>query len=137
MMKMPVQVTIDSFADGQRLRQSAAGDLYRKGDHYYLRYEEADPEMEGTVTTIKLERGRIRLVRSGTVRSELVFVEGQSCRGSYETPQGNLELQTVTTAMMSDLAEGLGTADWSYELYVAGERTGSFRLQLTIEARAD
>lgn len=136
-MKRQVHVEIESFADGQRIRQSVTGDLYRKGDHYYLRYDEADPEMKGTVTTIKLERDRIRLVRSGNVRSELVFIQGKSCRGAYDTPQGSLELQTMTRSMMSELSEGLGTVDWSYDLYVSGEMAGAFRLRLTLSERLD
>ncbi|MFE5322570.1 DUF1934 domain-containing protein [Paenibacillus sp. NPDC056579] len=131
-MKKPVHVSIESFADGQRIRQNAAGDLYRKGDHYYVRYDEADPEMKGTVTTIKLEQDRIRLVRSGTVRSELVFATGRECSGSYETPQGVLQLQTMTRSITSELIDGLGIVDWTYDLLVAGEKTGEFRLRLTI-----
>lgn len=134
-MKKAVSVVIESFSEGQRMQQSVQGELFPKGDHYYLRYEEADPEMSGTMTTIKLERDRIRLLRSGSVRSELTFVQGQSCRGSYEMPQGSLELHTDTTSMIIDLLEGLGTVDWSYDLYVAGEKSGSFRLKVTIALR--
>lgn len=131
-MKTAVSVTIESYSEGQRVQQSAVGQLYQKGDHYYLRYEESDPEMSGTMTTIKLERDRIRLLRSGNVRSELTFVQGQSCRGVYEMPQGILELHTATSFLTMELAEGLGTVDWSYDLYVAGEKAGSFRLRVTI-----
>ncbi|MCS7464556.1 DUF1934 domain-containing protein [Paenibacillus doosanensis] len=133
--KRPVKVSIESLMDGQSVRQQAEGDLYLKGGRYYLRYNEEDPEMKGTVTTMKLEETRIWIARSGSVRSEQTFVVGQRCRGSYETPQGSLELHTVTSSMSAELSEGLGTVEWSYELFVQGEPTGVFRLRLTIAER--
>ncbi|WP_036746751.1 DUF1934 domain-containing protein [Paenibacillus sp. UNC451MF] len=134
-MKTAVSVNIESYSEDQRVQQQVDGDLYQKGDHYYLRYEESDPEMSGTMTTIKLERERIRLLRSGNVRSELTFVQGQSCRGVYEMPQGTLQMHTLTNSLIMELTGGLGTVDWSYDLYVLGEKSGSFRLKVTISTR--
>ncbi|WP_282938245.1 DUF1934 domain-containing protein [Paenibacillus sp. RC67] len=134
-MKTAVSVNIESYSEGERVQQRVDGDLYQKSNHYYLRYEESDPEMSGTMTTIKLEQDRIRLLRNGNVRSELTFVQGQTCRGVYEMPQGTLELHTTTNSLSMELADGLGTVDWSYDLYVAGEKSGSFRLKATIALR--
>ncbi|OXM83178.1 DUF1934 domain-containing protein [Paenibacillus rigui] len=134
-MKKSVQVSIESYSDGQEISQKAQGDLYRKGDHYYLRYEETEAEMRGTVTTVKLEQARIRIVRSGAIRSEQEFIVGKSCQGIYETPQGRMGLETVTHAMYYDWSDGLGTVEWSYDLFVMGDPAGRYRLRFHIAER--
>ena len=53
--------------------QKARGDLYRKGDHTYIRYEEEPNELGRTVTLIKLEDNQIRIVRQGDVQAEQTF----------------------------------------------------------------
>lgn len=132
-MKKQVQVSIESYiADDQRITQSVQGDLYQKGDHYYLRYDESDPDLRGTVTTVRLERERIRIVRSGAVRSEQDFVVGKPCPGVYVTPQGRMGLETLTHTLNYDWNEGIGTVEWSYDLHVMGEAAGTYQLRFHI-----
>ncbi|MDF2962319.1 MAG: hypothetical protein K0S39_4054 [Paenibacillus sp.] len=130
-----VHILIESYIDDQHIVQNADGDLYPKGNRYYVRYDETAPEMKGTVTTIKLEDESIRIIRQGSLRSEQSFARGQRLRGYYDTPQGKLELETVTESLAIKLTKGIGMADWSYVLYVMGERAGNYRLRLTITAR--
>jgi len=129
---MKVHIQIESRIDDQLIVQEADGDLYTKGNHYYLRYLESSDEMKGTATTIKLEQQSIRIIRQGSLRSEQTFICGRRLKGYYETPQGKLELETVTESLAVNLTGGLGTAQWDYELYVTGERSGVYRLKLTI-----
>lgn len=131
-MKRAVHIKIDSYAEEQHIVQHVHGDLYKKGEHYYLRYDETEPEMQGTVTTIKLERERIRIVRHGSVRSEQEFAVGRPLQGLYETPQGRMGLETVTHAMHYDWIDGLGTVEWSYDLFVMGDAAGTYRLRFHI-----
>src|SRR4051794_37152652 len=103
MIPVKVHVLIESYIEEQQIIQKADGDLYPKGAHYYLRYNEPGPEMAGTVTTIKLERESIRIIRQGSLRSEQNFVSGQRLKGYYDTPEGRLELETVTGALVVGL----------------------------------
>jgi uncharacterized beta-barrel protein YwiB (DUF1934 family) len=130
---LKVYVIIESnIEQDQTIIQRTAGDLYRKGDHYYLRYSETSDEMKGTSTTIKLERESIRIIRQGSLRSEQTFIKGQRIKGYYDTPQGKLELETETGALNLSFTDGIGFAEWNYDLYVMGERSGSYRLKLTV-----
>ncbi|WP_240415469.1 DUF1934 domain-containing protein [Paenibacillus periandrae] len=132
-----VNIQIESRIDEDPFtRHSVEGDLYPKGDHYYLRYKDTDPEMAGTSTLIKLETGLVRIIRQGNVRSEQTFVAGQRLKGYYEAPHGKLELEAVTEQLNIQLEQGLGTVDWSYELFVMGERAGTYRLRLIISDKA-
>jgi uncharacterized beta-barrel protein YwiB (DUF1934 family) len=130
-----VNVLIESCIDDQNIVQKAEGDLYPKGSHYYLRYEEMDPEMKGTVTTIRLERDSIRIIRRGHLRSEQTFISGRRLHGYYDTAQGKIELETVTNTIFVDLIDGMGIVEWSYELYLMGEKSGAYRLRLIVTER--
>ncbi|PZE20102.1 DUF1934 domain-containing protein [Paenibacillus xerothermodurans] len=130
-----VRVVIESSTGNEHISQDADGELYAKGNHYYLRYNEASAEMARTVTTIRLGPDSIRVIRQGALRSEQTFVRGQRLHGYYDTPQGKLGLETKTDALAVDLIDGLGVVEWSYELYVMGELSGTYRLRLTVSAR--
>ncbi|MCR8636158.1 DUF1934 domain-containing protein [Paenibacillus radicis (ex Xue et al. 2023)] len=132
---MKVHILIDSFIEDQHIAQNADGDLYLKGNHYYLRYNEEAPEMEGTVTIIKLGQDSIRILRQGSLRSEQTFIKGQRLNGYYDTPQGKLDMETLTESLAINLTGGLGTAEWSYELFVMGDRAGVYKLRLTVTAK--
>jgi uncharacterized beta-barrel protein YwiB (DUF1934 family) len=128
-----VKIQIASYIDNDPgIQQVAEGDLYHKGSHCYLRYKETDPEMAGTSTLIKLESGLVRIIRQGSVRSEQTFKAGQRLKGYYDTPQGKLELETDTEQLTMQLLGGLGTVEWSYALFVMGEKAGIYRLKLTV-----
>ncbi|NOU91999.1 DUF1934 family protein [Paenibacillus sp. LMG 31456] len=131
---MKVHILIESYIEDQLITQNTDGDLYLKGNHYYLRYNEEAPEMKGTVTMIKLGQDSIRIIRQGSLRSEQTFISGQRVKGYYDTPQGKLDMETQTESLTINLVGGLGTAEWSYELYVMGDRTGAYRLRLTVTA---
>ncbi|SFL92738.1 Uncharacterized beta-barrel protein YwiB, DUF1934 family [Paenibacillus sp. 1_12] len=131
-----VNIQIESRIDKDPvIRQNVEGELYPKGNHYYLRYKETDPEMAGTSTLIKLEAGLVRIIRQGSVRSEQTFVAGQRLKGYYEAPHGKLELEADTQQLNVQLDQGLGTVEWCYDLFVMGDRAGTYRLQLMINAK--
>jgi uncharacterized beta-barrel protein YwiB (DUF1934 family) len=136
MMNTPlnVHIRIESYIEDEVITQAADGNLYLKGNHYYLRYLEESPEMKGTVTLIKLGQDSIRIIRQGSLHSEQTFIRGQAVKGYYSTPQGKLEMETVTDSLAINLVEGLGTVEWSYVLFVMGDRIGEYRLKLTVSA---
>lgn len=129
-----VRILIESYIDDQVITQNVDGDLYHKGSHYYLRYIEEASEMKGTTTLIKLGQESIRIIRQGSLRSEQTFVNGQRLNGYYDTPQGKLDMETLTESLTINLHDGLGTAEWSYVLFVMGDRAGAYRLRLTVAA---
>jgi uncharacterized beta-barrel protein YwiB (DUF1934 family) len=131
--KRRVRIRIESTQDGQQTLQTADGDLYPKGDHVYIRYEEAQSELGRTTTLLKLEPGQIRIIRQGDVASEQTFVPGERRIGFYQTVQGRLELEMQTHGLESEVSQGLGWVTWSYELFVQGEPAGLYEIKLVIQ----
>lgn len=135
--KRPVILTIHSTAEGQEpILQRLRGDMYAKGDHWYLRYNEPEAELGRTATTVRIDQDHIRVIRQGDVRSEQIFALHGQRHGYYDTPQGKLELSTDTVSLQVALgaADGLGTVSWEYELSVAGESAGRYRLRIEVAA---
>jgi uncharacterized beta-barrel protein YwiB (DUF1934 family) len=131
--KQRVRIRIESKQEGQETLQLAQGDLYPKGKHFYIRYEEAEAELGRTTTLLKLETGQLRIIRQGDVESEQKFVPGERSVGFYQTTQGRLELEMHTHGMSSDLNLGLGWVSWSYDLIVQGEPAGFYEIKLVIQ----
>jgi uncharacterized beta-barrel protein YwiB (DUF1934 family) len=128
--KQRVRLRIESKQGGQESLQVAQGDLYPKGKHFYIRYEDAELS---TTTLLKLETGQMRIIRHGDVESEQSFVPGERSIGFYQTAQGRLELEMHTHGMSSNLHHGLGWVSWSYDLIVQGEPAGLYEIKLVIQ----
>ncbi|MFC5450439.1 DUF1934 domain-containing protein [Paenibacillus aestuarii] len=131
--KQRVRIRIESRSGSETTVQKARGELYRKGDHSYIRYEEAPNELGRTVTLIKLETDQIRIIRQGDVQAEQTFVPGEKRAGFYHTPQGRLELETETHELTSEAVHGIGVTRWSYDLYASGTHAGHYRIKLLIQ----
>ncbi len=131
--KKQVRVRIESESAQQKIVQNVDGELYSKGDHYYVRYAEPDPEMGRTMTTLRLDPRSVRIIRHGDVASEQMFTAGEEHVSPYATAHGTLEIKTRTDQLHFQLSEGLGTVRWTYRLTVSGEDAGLYSLTLTIQ----
>lgn len=144
--KRRVSITLESFASGERIKRSMEGDLFLKGRQLYIRYDEPpEAEMGRTVTTLKVEREELRIVRHGDVRFEQSFIAGKRHIGYLQTQQGRMELETETVSLdvrYGDLPNSLDgnisvpedplTIGWVYKLSVMGEDAGEYRLSLRV-----
>jgi uncharacterized beta-barrel protein YwiB (DUF1934 family) len=130
--KQRVRILIESRQDGQKTLQEALGELYVKGGHAYVRYEEQASELGRTTSLLRLEPAQIKIIRQGDVQSEQTFVAGEKRAGFYQTAQGKLELEMQTRELHTDLSHGLGTVSWKYDLYVAGDYAGLYKIKLSI-----
>lgn len=131
--KRKVRVRLDSVNGGQQIVHEAEGDLYKKNDHIYIRYEETEPEMGQTTTIVKIEKNRMKIMRHGEISSEQSFIPGESTNGFYQTVQGRLILVIQTHSLHNRLNDnGTGELEWSYDLEVMEEQAGLFTIKLTI-----
>ncbi|WP_167859449.1 DUF1934 domain-containing protein [Paenibacillus cymbidii] len=126
-----VPLTIAGGSEDDRIERRTQADLYRKGQHVYLRYSELEEEMGRTTTTVRLGPDGVRIIRHGDVRSEQTFSAGETHRGYYETAHGKVELATSTRELHMRLEETGGDVQWRYELSVSGDPAGMFTLRLS------
>ena len=97
----------------------AEGKLYKKGNAYYLRYDETEVTgMEGTTTTIKIIENCIHMVRKGTVNSHMIFENGKRSKSFYDTFYGVFMLEIYTTEVSSDFNENGGNLELKYRINI-------------------
>ena len=132
-MKRAVRIRIESRQEENVNVQQARGHLYLNGGVYYLRYAEPEDELGAVMTTVRWDGEQIRIVRRGSVDSEMTFRAGQRTFGTYALPQGRAMLECRTERIDARIGGGFGTIAWSYDLYIDGMHAGQLGLKLVIE----
>ncbi|ETI69846.1 DUF1934 domain-containing protein [Neobacillus vireti] len=127
--EIPVKINVKTTIDEQETFELVVfGRAYRKGDAFYLRYEEVHEE--GTVRTIvKVANEEALILRSGAVKMRLPFRLHTELRGSYEMPFGTFE--TITMARRIEHKEGL--IDILYDFTMQGSPAGRYHLEITFQ----
>lgn len=118
--------TVEFVTDGWMEDDGAEG--------YRVSYEETElTGMTGTVTTFCVQPGRIAMLRTGTLNSEMVFEEGQKHVSLYETPYGSLTIGVLAKRVRAGLDSQGGDMDIRYEVELdntlIGENTFLIRVR--------
>lgn len=109
------------------------GQFDRDGAGYTLRYRESEATgMEGTTTIIRVEDGRVTLLRDGPFQSQMVFEEGRRHLSLYQTPYGAMEVGVHTGHLRNGLNDAGGDLEIDYHLEVDHRLAGSnlFRIHV-------
>ncbi len=109
------------------------GRLYKKADAYYITYNETGMTgMEGTTTTLKVEEGKVTLIRNGTVSSTFVFEKGKKNISHYSTEFGVFTIGVKAEEIDSQIDEAGGFVSIIYSLDMSGQEPGRNEFLMTI-----
>lgn len=118
----------------------ADAEWYRRGDRFYLFYEEQPDECGVPVKTrMKYREGLLELTRRGGAESHMVFEAGKVHSTDYPTPYGNLPLDVVTgrVSLGAEPTESAGPAEFAgclvtvdYILENGGRQLGVYQLKI-------
>lgn len=138
-MKQAVTISIEgkqSFpgSEPEVVRTQARGTLEDRGEAgIRLSYQESeDSGLEGSVTTLQVEPGRVVLERTGPLSSRMVFEEGKERRCAYATPYGTIGLTVRTRKLQARLDSQGGEVSIDYDLELDGAGTGRHALDLQV-----
>lgn len=139
--QMPVKITIHTtiWSDGEKqtVEFTTEGQFYKKTNANFIQYEEVHEE--GKMNTIvKFTAQEIMIIRSGTLKMRLRFMENKQIEGVYHTPYGNLAVSTVTKELKNsfDQTERAGTVEILYDLMMDRAHAGTYHMVVTFkEAR--
>lgn len=137
MAETTVQITIQSLRSletgKESMTQHAQGLLLREGGDWILTYREgAESGLGSTRTTLRVERSRVTLNRTGELKSHMVFEVGRSHTSLYETSYGRLPMTIRTLKLKTELTEAGGTVLIHYHIELGGGSAGETRLRLTL-----
>ena len=128
--KLPVMLSIrgEQYFDGidpDATELMTEGTMTLTENGMVLAYEEtALTGMEGTTTSFQIQGPQVILTRSGTVNSQMVFVEGRQHTSLYETPFGELSVDIQTSVLKHNLTERGGLMEIKYSIAVEHTVTG-------------
>lgn len=107
------------------------GQLFLKNNALYLRYTEVI-ENQKTQIMFKFEENRVRMNRSGDILTKFSFVKSQRIPALYQTPTGQMQLETLTTlmALNIDHEETHGEVAIDYVLYAMQQIVGQYEIRL-------
>ena len=113
------------------------GRLYQRNGYCYLVYDESEISgMEGLRTTLRFNDKSLRMKRTGKngPQSELYFEEGRRFMSTYDTPDGYMGIEVLTTAVRNlvDKEAGKGRIDVEYDVSLDGVAEGRNRITIDL-----
>ena len=117
----------------EEIELTVHGKLYFRGGSVFISYEEsAMTGMENTRTTLKVEPGRVEIIRTGKNHSRLCFQEGLRHESLYRTPYDLLQLATVTHHLVTHMGQEGGTLEIRYQVELEGQLASENHLQIEV-----
>lgn len=105
-----------------------AGTHRRIGGMDYVHYRESALEsgqeaqsVQEDQILLKLSESSVEIVRSGMIRSRMIFEEGKRIPAEYETPYGRIEMEVAGKRLEVRREDGQIRIDLRYRLERAGE----------------
>ena len=98
-----------------------------------IQYEESDlTGLSGVTTTFRVEQDQVVLKRTGKLRSEMVFREGQSHDSLYQMEFGTLMITVCATRIFAQLDNSGGMIDLVYTIDIEQGTAGTVDYHLLI-----
>lgn len=134
--KVLISVKTVQYVDGQpeSVELITQGEYYKEGNEYFAEYQESEISgMEGTKTIMKINDDTLRIMRSGTTTSDLIFKKGIDHVSLYNTPFGTLEVMIKPKKVDIDINENGGNVKLAYKMEAFGLNTIENALELNIK----
>jgi uncharacterized beta-barrel protein YwiB (DUF1934 family) len=128
----------DTGADSTEL--VTEGRLCARPYGYDLMYNESElTGMEGTKTTFQVRKkgadeGKVVLLRSGQVNSQMIFETGRKHYSLYETPYGTMTVDISTSRVDTDIGDSGGNIEIDYAIEIEHRVTGESRFRINVRA---
>jgi len=140
MRDITIKITGKQVYDGgeeDQMEFITDGRLYQRNGYCYLIYDESEISgMEGLKTTLRFNDKSLKMKRVGKngPQSELYFEEERRFMSSYDTPEGPLGIEVLTTAVRNlvDKEEGKGRLDVEYDISLDGMAEGKNRITIDL-----
>lgn len=119
--------------DDVDIEMMAEGDFSIEDGKFFIDYDETEATgMEGTKTTIEIDKNYVSLTREGTVDTTLLFIEGRQTSSYYDTPYGTMMMGINTEKVNADLTENGGTVDVKYSMSMNNLFSGTNTFQIQV-----
>ena len=108
-------------------------DFYKADGVYFCDYAESEiTGLSGTNTSIEIGDNYVSLNRTGTVNSQMLFMEGRKTTSLYSMPFGELVIDIHTKSLKKNIDEKGGTLKIDYIIGITNSSSGHNVFDITI-----
>lgn len=119
--------------DSSNIELVTEGDFYKEDGVYFCDYAESElTGLKGTDTSIEIGSDYVSLVRSGTVNSQMLFMEGRKTSSLYAMPFGELMIDIYTQKLNVDINDSGGNICVDYSIDINNTATGLNNFEISI-----
>ncbi|MCM1467463.1 MAG: DUF1934 domain-containing protein [Alistipes sp.] len=112
------------------------GKYYERNNKRYIRYEEQQEDMSGTVINIiKIGPEGVEIVKKGLVGAQMVFREKEKINTCYETPYGIMMITIYTDHVQYTVNEDRIEVNLAYNIEMNGEALSDAKVYIKVEPR--
>lgn len=134
-MKKEVLISISNFQyevdQEESVEVVTTGTYYEKNGKAFVRYEEVSDDGKVTKNTIKIEQGRLELIKRGESNAHMVFEPEKENRTYYTTPYGEILVQINTTSLTIQEGDSI-RVKIVYDLYMNDTRISECHIDIGI-----
>ena len=108
------------------------GKVVQMNSSYYIRFQETY-ETGVIPVTVKIDpAGIVTLTRKGETTTRMRFDKGERFETLYRTPQGTVNIETMTKDLQISYTDKpfSGSVSIEYDLFLGKEKLGDYKLQL-------
>lgn len=111
--------------DPELIELTTEGTLERNGDGWIICYEESElTGLKGVTTTFRILPGKVSLIRTGALKSEMHFEVGQYHHSLYQMEFGALQITVYASQVDYELNEAGGVLDLVYAIDIENTSSG-------------
>ena len=110
------------------------GVFYKENARYYLVYTESEVTgMDGTTTTVEIEREKVSIIRSGSVNNQLLFIPNRKTTSYYNTQFGSFSVSVLSTEVGVDVTDDGGVVNVGYKMDINDDFASETTLSINIK----
>ena len=125
MKELPARIKIVTYSSNEpKMTKIAQGTVTTEGEGFLVRYLEDPGSFQKTIAELVLQKEYMSLLRLGAFNNKLEFKPGCLLGAYYETPYGELHVETDTRELKMDLNEEERTINYmaKYRLSICGSK---------------
>ena len=101
-----------------------------------ISYEESElTGLQGVTTTFRVEPGKVTLIRTGRLKSTMIFQQGVAYDTLYQMEFGALMMRIKASQVLFDIVEDGGFIDIVYDIEIENTAAGMVDYHLDIRAK--
>lgn len=117
MKRAIISISSKQNIDDEGIEVVTPGEFFEKEGSYYAIYNETEISgMEGTKTTLKINKEKVYIIRDGTTSAKMEFEKNKQDISLYNTPYGIMELRIITRDINIKIDDNGGEIHIKYDM---------------------